>query len=240
MVQITLSAFLLGILGSFHCIGMCGPIALTLPLRNDSVRAKFIGALLYNIGRIVTYATFGLLFGIIGQSVSLFGYQQWLSVLVGVIILIALIVPQKYIFIKQSNAITAFLYAVRNKLQRLLNQKNYHSLFFIGLFNGLLPCGLVYMAVAGAIATASTTNSMLFMSFFGLGTLPIMWSVAFFGNYISLGFRKNIRKMYPLIMGVMACLFIVRGLGIGIPYLSPKVEVSSKAVGGCCTNPHIK
>jgi sulfite exporter TauE/SafE len=238
MWQVTLSAFVLGILGSFHCVGMCGPIALALPLQENNTKTKVMGALLYNIGRVVTYAFFGLVFGIIGKSVALFGYQQWLSIAVGVLILIVLLVPKKYAFVKQSNAVTKFLFTVRVKLQILLKQKNNSSLFTIGLLNGLLPCGLVYMATAGAIATANLSYSILFMIFFGLGTLPMMWSIAFFGNYISLNIRSRIRKMYPFIMGLMACLFIVRGLGMGIPYLSPKVEAAKSEVHGCCTKPH--
>ncbi|MBP6432512.1 MAG: sulfite exporter TauE/SafE family protein [Ferruginibacter sp.] len=237
MGQVIIASFLLGILGSFHCVGMCGPIALSLPLQTQSIRAKVIGALLYNIGRIVTYAGFGLVFGVVGKSVAFFGYQQWLSIAVGVLILIVLLVPKKYALVKQSNGITKFLSNLRGRLQKLLTQKNYNSLFFIGLLNGLLPCGLVYMAAAGAIATANLGHSILFMIFFGLGTLPIMWSIAFLGNYISINIRSTIRKMYPFVMGIMACLFIVRGMGIGIPYISPKVEVAKKEVHGCCAKP---
>jgi uncharacterized protein len=237
MGQVIIAAFLLGILGSFHCVGMCGPIALSLPLQTYSIKAKVIGALLYNIGRIVTYAGFGLVFGLVGKSVAFFGYQQWLSITVGVLILIVLLVPKKYALVKQSNSVTKFLSSVRSKLQKLLTQKNYNSLFFIGLLNGLLPCGLVYMAAAGAIATANLWHSILFMIFFGLGTLPIMWSIAFLGNYISINIRSKIRKMYPFVMGIMACLFIVRGMGIGIPYISPKVEAAKKEVHGCCAKP---
>jgi uncharacterized protein len=78
MIQLVIAAFAMGMVGSFHCIGMCGPIALSLPLKKESSWGKFSGAILYNLGRITTYIAFGLVFGLLGKSVALFGYQQWL------------------------------------------------------------------------------------------------------------------------------------------------------------------
>ena len=119
---------------------------------------------------------------------------------------------------------------IRNKLGKLITQKKYHSVFFIGLLNGLLPCGLVYMAIAAAVSTASVINSSLFMAAFGLGTLPLMWSLSFFGSYITVQSRVTIRKAYPYLLFAMACLLIVRGLGLGIPYLSPDINNNGYAV----------
>ncbi len=107
----------------------------------------------------------------------------------------------------------------------------------MGLLNGLLPCGLVYMAAAVAVSAGDVANSMVFMAAFGLGTLPMMWSIAFFGNYVSVSRRQKIRKAYPYIMTMPACLLILRGMGLGIPYVSPKVEVQKKAVVNCCVRP---
>jgi uncharacterized protein len=237
MVQLIFAAFTIGLLGSFHCVGMCGPLALSLPLNSNSFWSKFSGSLLYNAGRIVTYAAFGLVFGAIGKSVALFGYQQWLSVLLGVLIIVFIILPKQITFINKKNIVFRFFEKLRSSLGQLFFKKNYSSLFSIGLLNGLLPCGLVYMAAAGAVATGDIVNSILFMAFFGLGTLPMMWSVAFFGNYISIGIRQKIHKAYPYMMMLMACLLILRGMGLGIPYISPKVDVEKKAVHGCCTKP---
>lgn len=237
MVQLIFAAFTIGLLGSFHCVGMCGPLALSLPLNNNSFWGKFSGSLLYNAGRIVTYSAFGLVFGAIGKSVALFGYQQWLSVLLGVVIIVFIILPKQITFIKKKNMVLRFFEKLRTSLGQLFFKKNYSSLFSIGLLNGLLPCGLVYMAAAGAVATGDITKSVLFMAFFGLGTLPMMWSVAFFGNYIGISIRQKIRKAYPYMMMLMACLLILRGMGLGIPYVSPKVDVEKKAVHGCCIKP---
>ncbi len=238
MVQLFVMAFMIGIVGSFHCVGMCGPLALALPLNNNSFFAKLAGAFIYNAGRIVTYSLFGLLFGLIGQTAALFNFQQWLSVGTGIIILFFIIMPRKY---KMQNAVSgytnAFFSRIRLELGQLFTQKHHASLFIIGLLNGLLPCGLVYMAVAGAIATGSMGKSVLFMAAFGLGTLPIMWSIAFFGNYIGVSVRQKIRRAYPYMMALMACLLILRGMGLGIPYVSPKMNTAKTRVNGCCAKP---
>ena len=237
MTQLIFTAFAIGLLGSFHCVGMCGPIALALPLKNDSFWAKFSGALLYNMGRIVTYATFGLVFGTIGKSVSFFGYQQWLSILLGISIIIFVVLPRRFSSFSHNNIVLKFLEKLRTALGKLFAKDTHFSLFSIGLLNGLLPCGLVYMAAAGAIATGDILKSVVFMSFFGLGTLPIMWSIAFFGNYIGISIRQKIRTAYPYLITFMACLLILRGMGLGIPYVSPLIEKEKQVVQGCCTKP---
>jgi hypothetical protein len=237
MVQLIIAAFAMGLLGSFHCVGMCGPLALSLPLNSDSFWDKFSGALTYNAGRIVTYSAFGLLFGAIGKSVALFGYQQWLSITLGALIIIFIILPKRVTAFSKNNFVLLFFEKVRTGLGQLFFKKNYSSLFSIGLLNGLLPCGLVYMAAAGAVATGDIVNSVLFMAFFGLGTLPVMWSVAFFGNYVGIGIRQKIRRAYPYMMMLMACLLILRGMGLGIPYISPKMDIKEKVVQGCCAKP---
>ncbi len=234
MIALILAAFSIGALGSFHCIGMCGPLALSLPLSGNP-GSKFIGAFLYNAGRVVTYAVFGLLFGLIGQSAALFGWQQWVSILAGLVILLFILLP-KNMGKKSSSIVNRFFEYLRAVLGQLFFKKTKSSLFVIGLLNGLLPCGLVYMAVAGAIATGDVLHSVVFMASFGLGTLPVMWSVAYFGNFISLSIRQKIRKMYPYMMTIMACLLIIRGLGLGIPYLSPlspSVQGKQMVVQGC-------
>ena len=234
MAAIFFAALTLGMIGSFHCIGMCGPLAFSLPLSNNSDFAKFTGTFLYNIGRIVTYSTLGLLFGLAGKSFSLFGFQQWLSITVGIVILFFLFIPKKWIAnTGTNNIVSKYTYKIRSTLGQLFLKKNYRSLFAIGLLNGLLPCGLIYMAIAGAIASADPFKSAFFMASFGLGTLPVMWSVSFFGNYIGIGLRQKIRSAYPVMMALMACLLIVRGMGLGIPYVSPAFNNKTPEVQIC-------
>ena len=238
MSEMMITAFAMGLLGSFHCVGMCGPIALSLPLKNNSISEKFSSALLYNSGRIVTYSAFGFLFGYVGKSFAFFGYQQRLSVFLGTVIIIFIILPKSLTAFNNKNVILSFFSKLRSALASLFSKRNYTSLFSIGLLNGLLPCGLVYMAAAVALVAGGVVNSMLFMAFFGLGTLPMMWSVAFFGNYVSVSFRQKIRRAYPYMMTLVACLLILRGMGLGIPYVSPKVGLEKKTVIECHAKAH--
>jgi len=230
MTGIFAIALLMGAVGSMHCIGMCGPIAMSLPVVSNTASGKFLYTLLYNLGRIVTYACLGAVLGLLGASFALAGLQQALSIVVGVFILLFILFPSHRWALFTSGKMQQLFEKLRSKLGVLFFQKKYQSVFFIGLLNGLLPCGLVYMAIAGAISTASLTNSVLFMAAFGLGTLPVMWSVAFFGSFISLQTRRVIKKAYPYLMVLMACLLIVRGLGLGIPYISPQMFTEPAAV----------
>lgn len=234
MSALFFAALTLGMIGSFHCVGMCGPLAFSLPLSNTSDFAKFTGSFLYNLGRIITYSIFGLFFGLVGKSFILFGFQQWLSILVGISILFFLFVPKKWIINRQAGTVfSKYSHTVRSLLGQLFHKKNYSCLVAIGILNGLLPCGLIYMAVTGAIAAADPFKSAFFMASFGLGTLPVMWSVSFFGNFIGIGLRKKIRRAYPIMMGLMACLLIVRGMGLGIPYVSPFLNTQTAEVQVC-------
>ncbi len=223
-MEFLIGAIVLGFLGGFHCVGMCGPIAMALPVHNKSASQKVFTILIYNFGRIVTYSAFGLLFGAIGQSFVLFGLQQALSIVLGSLILLFVIISY---FGKVSNPVLSkayfFINAVKSKLSNLFSKRNYSAFFSIGLLNGLLPCGLVYMALAGALATGSITNGALFMVFFGLGTLPFMFAVTYYSNLISLKARNHMRKVVPVVVALMAVLMILRGMNLGIDYISPKL-----------------
>ncbi len=237
MLQTAIAAFVMGAVGSFHCIGMCGPLALALPLKDDSLFSKFTGALLYNSGRIVTYSLFGLLAGTIGQSFSFFGFQQSLSIAAGALIVLLVIVPKVFpVAFKNTNITGRFFEKTRHTFSQLFFKKTQSTLFAIGLLNGLLPCGLVYLAIAGATATGKITDAVIFMAAFGAGTLPVMWSIAFWGNFINVNIRQRIRKMYPYMMLLMACLLILRGMGLGIPYISPVADTAAKKIS-CCAKP---
>ncbi len=235
MVEIFSIAFLLGITGSLHCVGMCGPIALTIPINNITLISKITGALIYNFGRVITYSFLGLIFGIIGKTFSLFGFQQALSIFVGIIILIWVF---KFRFMQnifsKINFIDSLLSKLRSMISNLFTTHSNSSLFSIGLLNGFLPCGLVYLAIAGAVTSESIINSVFFMSVFGLATLPMMLSITLLGAQVKFSFRNKLKKIYPFVMGIMACVLILRGLGLGIPFVSPKLEKTHQVVQGCC------
>ena len=221
------SALLIGLFGSFHCIGMCGPIALALPLKQNDKLSLITGRILYNLGRAITYAAIGLVFGLLGQSLSLAGLQQSVSILAGVLIILMVVLPakfsQKLYLLKPAYGFTNFL---KRKFGILLKKKSVMALFSIGLLNGFLPCGLVYIAVAGAIASGGYLDGAVYMFVFGIGTLPVMLTVALAGNIIGITVRKRINKLIPTFMLVLAFLFILRGMNLGIPYVSPQIQQS--------------
>jgi sulfite exporter TauE/SafE len=172
------TAFTLGLLGSFHCIGMCGPIALALPVGGTSLAERIVAAFIYNFGRILTYSLFGVLFGIIGKTFALAGWQQVFSITIGVLIVLSILVPG---VLSSGNKITGFAYSftsrIKNGMRNFFQQRTLSSFFFIGMLNGLLPCGLVYLAVAGASATSGPAEGAAYMALFGAGTLPEILSV---------------------------------------------------------------
>lgn len=237
-MELLIAAISLGILGSFHCIGMCGPIALALPIHQYSPIKKYLGIFLYNLGRVATYTFLGLLFGLLGQSFFLGGFQQILSITIGILLLLSVILTN----LKTVNTakglgfIYSFINSVKLQLGNLFNKKGLHFLFFIGLLNGFLPCGLVYLGVAGAIATGHYIKGAEFMFYFGIGTVPVMYAVAFFGQFITLKYRNHIRQAMPYVVSIMALMLIVRGLNLGIPYLSPQFEKESHKIS-CCEKP---
>jgi len=225
----------LGFLGSFHCVGMCGPIALALPLNRESLLTRTKGILLYNLGRVSVYALFGGLFGLVGQSIVIAGYQQTLSITLGVALLIMVLLPSSiFARIKITHFIYSGIAKLKGKLALLFTKNSNSSLFFIGTLNGMLPCGLLYMGIAGAIATGSSLNGALFMAMFGLGTLPAMISLSFIGNKISISFRNKIRKAVPAFVVMMAFMLILRGMNLGIPYVSPEMSATKPVCHKCC------
>jgi sulfite exporter TauE/SafE len=216
-----LTGFIVGLFGSFHCIGMCGPIALALPLGRGNV---YTGRMLYNIGRKFTYSVLGLLFGLLGGRVSMFGLQQTLTIALGITILISVFLPRKYkTIIADRSGFYRIFGRVKSSLGTLLQNHSMLSLFGIGVLNGLLPCGFVYIGLSGATALGEPVNGMLFMMMFGLGTLPVMFGTSLAGGFANIKLRAKLLKMVPVFSLILAATFILRGLNLGIPYISPRL-----------------
>ena len=220
------AGFLFGLLGSFHCVGMCGAIALALPGQAGAAAGRYAaGRLLYNLGRVTTYATLGGLAGLVGQGLRLAGAQQSLSIVSGVLILGLVAVPERYTArLAGMLGFSRPLAWVKNTLGRLFQQSSLPALFATGVLNGLLPCGLVYLALAGALSAPGVANAAAYMALFGLGTLPLMLGLSLSGRLVPLAWRGRMRQAVPYAASVLAVLFIVRGLGLGIPYLSPQLR----------------
>lgn len=229
-MAILLSALVLGLMGSFHCAGMCGPIAIALPLHGNTVPQKIFGGALYNIGRTITYGVMGAIFGLLGQGVELIGFQQKISVIMGALMIISVLFPA--LFKNQysmDKSWFSFVGKLKKSIGKMFSIRSFSSLFLIGLLNGLLPCGLVYIAIAGAIGTGEVVLGSLYMILFGLGTIPMMLSISLAGNVLSLAIRNKINKLIPVLVVVVGVFFILRGLSLGIPYLSPpKQKIEQK------------
>lgn len=217
------SAFIFGLLGSLHCVGMCGPIALMLPVDRQNETRKFFQIFLYHLGRISTYALIGLFFGLIGESFTMFGFQQQLSIIIGVLMLLSVILPQSTLnSIKITQPLYKFIGKIKSEIGQSLKKKEMDTFFYLGFLNGFLPCGLVYMAVFASVAVSGLFNSAAYMMIFGLGTIPLMTLVIYAKDFIQSIIKFNVRKIIPVAVGVIGILFILRGMGLGIPYVSPK------------------
>ncbi len=217
------TGFLVGLLGSLHCVGMCGPIALALPVFEESKFKIFAGRFLYNFGRIITYSIMGALFGFFGSRIVLYGLQQDLSIAFGAAILFYVLVPRKIkVKVSEFYFYKKIVNFIKKNFNKLISKKSNSSLFTIGLLNGILPCGFVYVGIAGAVSTGSSISGALYMALFGLGTFPIMFATAVLGRVISFNLRRRINKLIPAFAAILAVLFILRGLNLGIPFLSPK------------------
>lgn len=216
------TAFLFGLISSLHCIGMCGPIAMMLPVARNNPTKKVLQIITYHIGRLSAYASIGFFFGLLGKGLFLAGIQQQLSIFIGIAIIIVIVIPEK-IFARYnfSKPVYQLISKVKTTLGNQFKNGSYQSLFTIGILNGFLPCGLVYVALFGAIAMQSAGFGTLYMILFGLGTVPMMSSVVYMNSFISIPFRNKIQKIIPYAAILIGILFIFRGLGLGIPYVSP-------------------
>lgn len=226
--EIFISGFILGTISSFHCVGMCGPLALSLPLASYSASKKVLGIILYNLGRVSTYSFLGLLFGFLGRQIFIAGFQQMFSITVGVLILCFFLLSK---FRKKSGRFSPnqFYIKVQSLVAGFLRIRNLTGFYLTGLANGLLPCGMVYLAITGAMATSNPWQGMEFMAAFGLGTIPALMLLSFAGFIISIRARSFIRKLTPYAFLLMGVLLIMRGLNLGIPYLSPSFVATSTA-----------
>lgn len=216
------SALIFGLLGSFHCIGMCGPIAFMLPVDRQNSFTKVTQIFMYHFGRLLAYSLIGLLFGLIGKSLYIFGIQQQLSIAIGILMIVVILIPAKtfntYNF---SKPLYKIISKVKSALGQALKKKTADTFLTIGFLNGFLPCGLVYMAVFASLAIGSAIQSSLYMFLFGLGTIPLMTTAIYLGKFLNTNIKQRIQQAIPVFVICIGILFILRGLGLGIPYISP-------------------
>ncbi len=231
--QIFIPAFILGLVSSFHCIGMCGPIALLLPVESLAPSKRTIGIILYNLGRVSTYTGMGLFFGWLGRGIFIAGYQQYFSVFLGVVILATAVgyIMQKRI--GRNYLESVLVKNVQSAIARQMNRKGLMAMYLVGLANGFLPCGMVYFAIAGALATGTVWGGGIFMAVFGLGTLPLMLLLLRFAGFITANLRGSVKVVIPYIIALMGIALIMRGLNLDIPYLSPFFSKVNNEIISC-------
>jgi sulfite exporter TauE/SafE len=225
-MEITLifAALGLGFASGFHCLGMCGPIALSLGLSKKQQVNFHLQNLTYQFGRILTYSFLGAIVGIVGEGFQLAGFQKYISILAGILLITMALFSFGGDFTSKIPAISNALLKVKINLGKLLRKTDYSSRFLTGVLNGFLPCGMVYMALTASLAAGGIWQSSTFMVFFGLGTFPFMFAAVLFGNILNATVRNKILKIVPVFMLILGALFILRGMELGIPYVSPKKE----------------
>lgn len=226
MNALLITGFILGLSSSLHCIGMCGPIAMAIPVNRSSNGNILFGALQYNFGRIITYSILGAIVGSMGLTLNTFGILQWLSIVTGVFLI--LFAWRKYLqrFIFGKLPGINIQSGLNKMLGKVIRSKSPVKLLFLGGLNGLLPCGMVFAALLNAILTGEILQSSLAMAMFGLGTLPAMLAVTFASNKIGTALRGKLSRVVPIMLTVVGLLIILRGMNLNIPYLSPEVKIS--------------
>ncbi len=219
-------AFFIGLFGSVHCVGMCGPLAFSVPSLQHKWGLVVADKLLYNVGRIVSYSFLGLLIGFIGRQFWILGLQQGVSFASGLLIIMAGV--SKLFKMRTRN--NQVLSALTSSVTRLLNYALQHRAghLVVGLLNGFLPCGFVYLALMGALNTASPVASALYMFWFGMGTFPLMLLATVSSGFIGPLVRRRINKVMPYVMVCLGFWFILRGMQLNIPYLSPPKQTSGQ------------
>jgi uncharacterized protein len=219
-----LAALLLGLASSLHCVGMCGPLMLALPYQDTDRFAVVRQMLVYHSGRILTYTGLGVLFGLLGQGLSLAGLQQFLSISAGIFMFaMALLAWQYEQIVTALPGFGRFTKWVQFHLSQRLRNTSHFSYFSIGLLNGLLPCGMVYAALAGAIATTKGATGGLFMAVFGLGTLPLLFMAMYFGRSFKNTIRQQVKVIQPVLFMVVGLLLLQRGLNMNIAFFEAVV-----------------
>jgi sulfite exporter TauE/SafE len=201
---------------------MCGPIAMMLPVDHKNPSKKALQVLIYHLGRLTSYGILGLVFGLLGRGFYMAGIQQQLSIAVGIGMIVLAVVPEKMLAnYNFSKPVYRLITRIKSSLGAQFKRKTPDAFFTIGLFNGLLPCGLVYAALFGAIAMQNVTLGIAYMILYGLGTIPMMSAVVYVSSLLSMPFRNQLQRAVPVVTVVIGVLFVLRGMGLDIAYISP-------------------
>jgi sulfite exporter TauE/SafE len=223
------TAFVLGLVGSLHCAGMCGPLALAIPIPPGGTGRFVLGRLLYNTGRLATYCVLGLIFGLAGRTLLLAGVQRWLSITLGLLLLLGVFASRR---LALAAPITRLVGKLKQAMGHWLQARSLGALPILGALTGLLPCGLVYVACAGAAATGTLLGGIAYMAVFGIGTVPMLLAIGLSGRLVPLNWRRTMVRAVPWMVCLLGGLLVLRGLSLGIPYVSP--DLTAPSGHSCC------
>lgn len=220
--SLIISGFVLGMAGSLHCMGMCGPLSLVLPMQGLTPGSKLFSLLTYQIGRITTYAILGIAFGFFGRQMFHAGFQQTASLVIGFIIVAAGIL----LFVGKYGGNKRLMAPARRAFDKLwIRAWNTKSFFLIGMVNGLLPCGMIFVALLATLSFPHRWDAPVFMIGFGFGTLPAMMIAAYAMAQLRPAGRKLMRQIVPYFMILVGVWLFLRGLNLGIPFVSPEIPL---------------
>lgn len=224
------TAFMLGFVGSLHCAGMCGPLAMAVPVVGQGRGAVIRSRLIYNLGRMVTYAALGAIVGLLGQAFALAGVQRWISLTAGALILIGVLVSSRWL---RGQALNRGIVSLKNAFGHLLRRRTVGAVAVLGMLNGLLPCGLVYVACTAALASHHWWEGVAYMTLFGVGTVPMMFGLGMVGLKLQSLLRFRLQRLVPASLAIVGGLLLLRGLALGIPYVSPADPATGPACPMC-------
>lgn len=204
-----MAALTTGLVGSLHCVGMCGPLAMAMPVGRlpRSQRGLAIG--LYHGSRIAAYSVLGLLMGTIGQGIILVGFQRPVSIVAGLFLLLWTLVNRGIFPGLTMSRATRW---VVQPMTRFLQTPTLRAFAGMGFLNGLLPCGFVYVSLTGAVTTSSATMGAVYMALFGLGTVPALLSIRFVPNLFPAALRRRFTLFMPIVAIALGLLLVIRGV----------------------------
>lgn len=211
-------AISMGLISSFHCVGMCGPIALALPVHKGPRAQQIAGVLAYNAGRALTYAMFGMVIGTLGASLAWLGALRYVSIAVGVAMLVYVFWPSG---LERGLHMPLFwqktINLLRQSMATYLKKTDLSGMLLLGMLNGAVPCGMVYMALLNSVATGSVWGGAIFMALFGLGTMPAMLALGIAKQQFTPALRTRIRKFTPVLVAIAGIWLVARGITASYP-----------------------
>ncbi len=210
-----LTALIMGLAGSLHCAGMCSPLAMTITSMNSPAISN---RLLYNAGRILTYGILGASVATMGLILPLPKFQNILSITLGIILITMGVTGISGLRIPLLTiSIIKFTNLIKNIFSKFIQQKHRGSLLLLGALNGLLPCGLTFLALTFCITLATPFQGFIYMLLFGAGTLPVMLGFISLLQFLTRKLNFNIKAVTKGMLILSGLLLVVRVFMVHTP-----------------------